>query len=200
MAAAKSRSTEIIIALIGLVGVIATALLSNWDKIGPDRGEVTGSYQGYKPTGIFETELRYFLEITGARRQYEEGWKYTMADAKIAILSKHPEKAEQVKEEWDNMVAAYKKSMPTFDEWVAIMLPVYSDHYSVAELQKLNKLYSTGDMQNMFRKDALISKELDPILLLKIAEATDAVDESLEKSKAPDGDSTGKVKYGPRAK
>jgi len=69
--AKKSRSNEIIIAILGLVGVLATAVISNWDKMFPNRGTVAARYEGYRPTGNFETELRYNLEVTGARKSFE---------------------------------------------------------------------------------------------------------------------------------
>ena len=177
--ASRSRSTEIIIAAIGLAGVLATATISNWDKILPGRGVVTATYQGYQPTGNFETELRYFLEITGTRKQFEEDWKSDGAEFKKAFLSQNPEisaeKFKQFNKEFDEGFEAAKKAMPTFDERVAIILPVYSKYYSVADLQKLIKLHSTEDMQNMFKLQTLINKELDPIWERKMAEAMDKI-------------------------
>ena len=72
--------------------------------------------------------------------------------------------------------------MPTFDEWVAIMLPIYSKYYNVAEIQKLIKFYSIEDMQNMLHKDALIGKELDAIWVKKMAETMDKAIKRLEES------------------
>ena len=51
--------------------------------------------------------------------------------------------------------------MPTFDERIAIILPVYSKYYTVAEIQNLIKLYSTEDMLNMSKRDDLINEELN---------------------------------------
>jgi hypothetical protein len=177
--ASHSRSTEITIAVIGLAGALATAGFSNWDKMFPGRGVVTASYQGYQPTGNFETELRYFLEVTGARKQVEEDWKNDGTEFKSAILAKHPEiSAEQLKQfnkDFDEGFEAAKKAMPTFDEQVAIILPVYSKYYSVAEIQKLIKLHSTEEMLNMSNRQNSINKELGPIWEKKMADALDKV-------------------------
>ena len=66
------RKTEIVIAVIGLIGVIATGVLSNWEKIFAKGEVLTATYEGYSPTGNFETEFRYFFEVSGNRAMSEQ--------------------------------------------------------------------------------------------------------------------------------
>ena len=63
-----SKRGEIIIAIIGLVGVLVTGILSNWDKVFPKQNLVQATYSGYRPTGNFETELRYYFDVSGTRQ------------------------------------------------------------------------------------------------------------------------------------
>ena len=63
------------VAIIGAVGLVVGAAISNMDKIGPAvRGTrtFTVEYEGYKPTGIFETEFRYYFEVSGLRSSIED--------------------------------------------------------------------------------------------------------------------------------
>jgi hypothetical protein len=65
------KRTDVIVAIIGLVGVLATAVFSNWSKLFPDQGVVTASYSGYKPTNDFETDFRYYVDVSSLRRTME---------------------------------------------------------------------------------------------------------------------------------
>jgi hypothetical protein len=155
----SSANAQITIAIIGLVGVLATALVSNWDKLFQDRGVVTARYEGYRPTGNFETELRYFLEVTGNRKLYESLPKQSI-NAVISQdprLSQDPKGAEELKE-------MFEHAMVRFDEVVQAMLPIYSKYFSLTDLQRLNKFYSTEEMQNLVNKQPMLLQEVMPII------------------------------------
>ena len=66
----RKLKVAIINGAFALAGALAGGLFLNWDKIfGPPTIEV--QYTGYKPTGEFEIEARYFMNISGTRRDFE---------------------------------------------------------------------------------------------------------------------------------
>lgn len=67
----RSRKYEIIIAIIGLVEVITAGLISNWDKIFAGGQISQRPDSGYRPTNNFETDLRYYFEVSGTRAAIE---------------------------------------------------------------------------------------------------------------------------------
>jgi len=155
----SSRSTEITIAIIGLVGVLATALFSNWDKLFQERGVVTARYEGYRPTGNLETELRYFLEISGARKFYESSPRQSISAviAQDPKLAQDPQAAKELSEKFERL-------MVPFDEWVKAIVPIYTKYFSITDLQSLNKFYSTEAMQNLVNKQPMLQEEIMPII------------------------------------
>ena len=48
---------------------------------------------------------------------------------------------------------------PTFDETVAAEVPIYAKYYTVAEIQELNRFYSTEIMQQYLKKEPLVQQE-----------------------------------------
>ena len=61
---------ELLITLIGLVGMVLTGVFTNWEDTFADT--ITVEYENYIPTGKFETELRYYFDIIGQRETFEE--------------------------------------------------------------------------------------------------------------------------------
>jgi hypothetical protein len=114
--------SQILIALIGLVGVLTTGVLSNWDKLFSH--VVTVSYQGYKPTGDFETELRYFGRRKNDGKQLLEG-------VRSDLIAANPQNAEKINKQLN---AALEATL-TFDETVAVMVPIYEKYYTVKQIQ-----------------------------------------------------------------
>lgn len=92
----RSRRNEIVIAIIGLVGALVTGFLSNWDKVFPKQNTFQATYSGYRPTGDFETELRYYFEVSGTRAALESTQRQLVQNAKISLLSEYPKDAEQI--------------------------------------------------------------------------------------------------------
>ena len=41
-------SNEVLIAVIGLAGILVTALLSNWEKLFPKKNVIKATYSGYR--------------------------------------------------------------------------------------------------------------------------------------------------------
>jgi hypothetical protein len=150
---------EIVTGVIGLTGIVITALFSNWDKMFPRENVVASTYSGYQPTGDPQVELRYFTEITGMRgmlrgmqAQLLDHYKAQLAadgEADSALMTKLWKIAE---EEIDGQ----------YDKVMNVYIPVASKYFSLAEIQELNKFYSTPVMRELVRKQPLMLKEYMP--------------------------------------
>jgi len=70
MSQSNLKKSEVIIAVIGLIGIIITGVLSNWNKLNGAK-IITEEYVGYNMSDNFETEMRYYYEISGARKTAE---------------------------------------------------------------------------------------------------------------------------------
>ncbi|MFX0115216.1 MAG: DUF2059 domain-containing protein [Candidatus Hodarchaeota archaeon] len=173
----RSKKNEIIIAVIGSLGVLATAVFSNWDKTFPEKGEIRASYSGYRMTGDFETEFRYYVEVSGLRRTLESMQQHLADNLKIELKSEHPEHAEEI----DAMMNAILEET-RFDEIIRKLLPVLRKHFTIGEIQELNKFYSTEIMQNMIRKMPLFTQEAAPIQLELIQEMEERVNARFEET------------------
>jgi hypothetical protein len=156
MVVTGARRNEITIALLGLVGIIAVAVVSNWDKMFPKTGVIQAVYSRYKPTGNFETELRYYLEVSGAPK-LSAAHEELMTQYENILIAQHPGDWNQI----HNALA--KAEEQTGRDWDQLALPIYEKYYTIEELQELNKLYSTKIVRKMVKKSRLISQELSLI-------------------------------------
>ena len=150
-------------ALIGAGGAVVGALLSNVDdiyRLASRTETVTVQYSGYQPTGIFETELRYFYEVSGVRSTIEDMANRLLETRRIELITQFPERQEAIERALD----AVREEVPHVSEIIDIMIPVFEKHYTVEEVQELNRFYSTEIMQNMARKQVLINPEIAPII------------------------------------
>ncbi len=154
----KTRGNEILIAIIGLIGVLATAGFSNWDKIFPD-SDVIEAKTGYRPTDNFETELRHFFNVSGTRQAVDNMQKQVALNYKMQLSSEYPEDSEVIHKIMD---VALEEAI-TLDEMLIKMMPVYKNHFTLQELQELNRFYSTEAMQNMIKKMPLLTQESAPL-------------------------------------
>jgi hypothetical protein len=155
------KSHEVLIAVLGLIGVLATGVLSNTDKLFAKNPIVKAEYIGYKPTGNFETEFRYFYEVSGERSMYDSYVKTSLEIQRTELLAAHPERAAAINQYFE---AVSRETPRLFDDVVAAMLPVYQKHYTLEEIQELNKFYSTDLMRQMVREGPLIAQESAPII------------------------------------
>lgn len=154
----KERRNEVLIAFIGLLGVLTTAVLSNLDKIFPPENKLVSTYEGYRATGNFETELRYFFEVSGARKTVENMQEQILAHQRSQLLVQYPDESEEI----NAVFEAAREEAIRLDEIIPVILPVYRKHFTVEELQELNRFYSTEPMQNMLSKMPLVTTELAP--------------------------------------
>jgi hypothetical protein len=169
------KRPEITVAVIGLLGILATAFLSNWDKLFPVKDVVAATYSGYRPTGDFGTELRYFFDVSGTRQAIQSMQRQLLTNLKTDAISKAPEHADEI----NKVVAAVEREGISTDDVIRDMLPVYQKHFTLAEVQELNKFYSTEIMQDMVRKIPLITQDAAPIQMKMLNEYMERVDARL---------------------
>src|SRR5687768_14976479 len=151
----KPSRSEIVIAVIGLFGVLTTAFLSNWDKLFPKQNTVHAEYSGYRPTGNFETELRYFFEVSGLRVVMETQEQQLLQNTRNNLIAQNPKDAEEI----NRLIEDVSKDAPKTEDIIKLFVPIYQKHLTIAEIQELNKFYSTDVMQRMAQKLPLIAQD-----------------------------------------
>lgn len=155
----QPRRTEIVIAIIGLLGVLTTALFSNWDKLFSKQNTLRAEYSGYRPTGNFETEFRYYFEVSRTREMLETLLQEGIQHDRNRLLAGRPNDAEQINRIFDDLA----KEIPKAEDIIKLYLPIYQKHLTVSEIQELNKFYSTDLMQRMVQKMPLVIQDTMPI-------------------------------------
>jgi len=128
---------EIIIALIGLVGVLFTAVISNWDKLFPRDYEQAAS-SGYHSTGDYETEARYNIDVSNLRKVFDMSNESTQTKLSSPKL---------------------KSILPTALDFEKAIIGIYRKHYSLAELQELNKWRSNDKVSAILQKEIYVAEE-----------------------------------------
>jgi hypothetical protein len=152
-------NTELAVAVVGVAGGIVVALLGNWDKLFPKENLIKATFAGYRPTGDLPTELRYFIDVSGTRRLLEASQRQMLLNSRMVALAERPEAAEEI----NNLYDAIEREAIQLDDVVRAMIPVYQKHFTLAELQELNKFYSTDAMQTMLRKLPELAQDAAPI-------------------------------------
>ena len=163
--ASAAKSKEVLIAVIGLIGVLATAGFSNWDKMFPPANVVKSQFSGYTPTGDPQVELRYFMEITGMRanlKQMQTGMFEHFKKQTEAIPGASPELIGRM------FKALEEETSTQYDEIMNAFVPIASKYLAVPELQELNKFYSTPVMREFLRKQPLINSEFIPVAMAQM--------------------------------
>lgn len=155
----KSKKNEITIAIIGLIGILITGVLSNWDKIRPDPEVIQVISPGYRATGNFETELRVYFEVSGVRATMENMQQQLANSLKMKLIAQNPENVEKI----DAKINILLEEAITLDEAIKKLLPVYRKYFTIQELEELNRFYSTEIMQNMINKMPLLTQEMAPL-------------------------------------
>ena len=160
--AQSTRRNEALIAILGLLGVLGTAVFSNWDKLYPPANVVKSTYTGYTPTGDPQVELRYFFEVAGVRG--------LLKGMQSEMLSHFRQQFEAVYKEKPELAADLLKVMSDdfevqYDEMLNVYIPIASKYFSVPEIQELNRFYSTPPMRELIRKNPLLTKEFMPLVM-----------------------------------
>jgi hypothetical protein len=160
--ALSTRKNEIVIAVIGLLGVLGTAVFSNWDKLHPPANQVKATFTGYAPTGDPQVELRYFFEVTGMRGLMQGMQTEMLAHFKQQVDDQYKDRPELAAE---LMKVMSEEIEAQYDQVLNAYIPIASKHFSVAEIQELNKFYSTPPMREMTRRAPLLTKEFMPSVM-----------------------------------
>ena len=160
----SSNKKDIYIALIGVIGIIVTALFSNWDKIFPDENIVTSVYSGYQPSNNAETEIKYLLHITGAEDQMTQVQHQILEIQKQQLSGMMEDDPELLKK----MYAIINDELPTFNRKIFnLSVKIQSQYFTLEEIKELNKFYSTPVMREFIRRQPAIMKaymnEIQPI-------------------------------------
>lgn len=170
------KHAVIIVAIIGLLGTITTAVISNWDKMFHNRGIITAAYSGYRPTGDYETELRYLMEVSGTRKGLEAFQQQFLRAFEIKLITDHPEAAKEIK----TMTGILAEEIMSVDDVMKVLLPVYQKHFTLEQIQDLNKLHSTEAMQAMNAKGPLIMQDTMPQIMAAMEVAQKRVGKRLQ--------------------
>jgi hypothetical protein len=152
----QEKNNEILIAVIGALAVIATAVFSNWEKFSNDKEEIRASYTGYKSTGNLDAELRYFFEVIGMRMAFDSMQKEIEKKFKNDLISAHPDDHEKI----GSLLTNFSREAISPDDLIGDLVQVYRKFYTIEEIQELNKFYSTEVMQNNLKKIPLIAPEM----------------------------------------
>lgn len=153
-----------------LAGGIAGGAISNWDKIfGPST--IEAPYSVYKPTGEFDIEARYFMDVSGTRRDFDllitknmEAFDSLIQDLKNSIKSSSEEGAENNIDKLDRLLSIADEKKTDTDKIIRTILSVYKKYYTVKEIQELNKFFSTDLMRAMVSKSPAIWGDLLPAI------------------------------------
>ena len=139
---AGSRRNEIVIAIIGLVGVIFTAVISNWDKISPS----TANYP--VASDDINVQAQYYIESTGLRATLEAFEK--------ARVERYRREYKVSAEEADCMIDL---GIPA-TQLVSIATNVLKAHYTLDELKEMNRIASLPLMRRVTEKQPAIGLDL----------------------------------------
>lgn len=168
------QRTKIQLAIVNgaflLAGGISGGVISNWDKIfGPSI--IEAPYSGYKPTGEFDIEARYFMDVSGTRKDFDmlistnmEAFDTLIQDLKQKIKSSSEEGAENNIDTLNRLLSIADEEKANADEIIGTILSVYKKYYTVEEIQELNKFFSTDLMRAMVSKSPAIWGDLLPAL------------------------------------
>jgi hypothetical protein len=151
------KSSEIAIAIIGLIGTLGSAIISNFDTL---TGQAVKSKTSYHSTSDFQTEYIHLINVSGAKKQFEAIFPQMLNNIAAQEKSQNPEASQQIDQR--NYVLQ-NKAINNIDDFLIKLLPVYEKYFTLEDLQTLNKFYSTEIMQKMMEKQPFLTKEIMPI-------------------------------------
>jgi hypothetical protein len=138
---------EIIIALIGLAGVIFTAVASNTDKLFGEGSEAK-NVATFESNNDIDVQLRYFVEVSGLRDSLE-----TMKRIKIEKLKQqHQTTEEAIQCVLDNQIQN--------EQIIEVMVGALKSHITLEEIKEINKFYSSKSMQSYVKASPLVTRDL----------------------------------------
>lgn len=150
---------EVLVAIVGAIGTAFGALMGNWDKIFNKDKVLVDKIEGYTPTDDFEIEFRMLCELTGLREEINNNYKWE----KEKYIEQLVKSGKLKKKNVDQFKKKAESVEYTLDQFVNKILPVYQKEYTLKELHKLNKYWSSKSMRNFILKGKVIWQETNPI-------------------------------------
>lgn len=148
--------TEILVALIAAASGVGGTLLTNWSKIFPPKDTQQVKVAGYSPTDDYEIELRYYLNITGARDSIAAMNDLNVEKVLRPIIEErfadHPELVERA-------IEIIRRELHIFDSFIPKAAKIYEKYIPLETIQELNRFHSTDVMQQMRKKQPHIFDE-----------------------------------------
>ena len=165
--------TQIAIAIISAGGALGVGYMTNWDKFNPPTNVVKSTYAGYTPTGDPQVELRYFFEVNGMRG--------VLKGLQSEMLSPYRQRLEVQYKDKPELAAELFKVMSDdfeiqYDQVLNAHIPIAAKYFTVAEIQELNKFYSTPAMREFIRKAPLLTKEYGPMVTTLAQQAEERIE------------------------
>ncbi|KIF62996.1 DUF2059 domain-containing protein [Pseudomonas fluorescens] len=142
---ATPRKSEITIAVIGLVGVIFTGLVSNWDKLWSASGSASNSPVASDDINV---QLRYYVDTTGLRTSMESLEK-ARAERYRLLYKADPETV-------NCMLDMGLQSSQLID----IAVNALKGHFTLEEIKELNRINASPIMKRLAEKQPAISLDL----------------------------------------
>jgi hypothetical protein len=158
VAQSTSDLQVIVPAVCTLIGAVIGALFGNWDKIFHKDKVVQAPVIDYAPSGDFEQEVRIMLERTGQRSSIEDLQNRMFGQLEANLLKDSPEAENEIK----NILGIYREELPSYDDFVAMFIPIWQKYYNVSTIQELNKFYSTNTMREFSSKSKYVMEEYWP--------------------------------------
>lgn len=153
-----------IAAVSGSIGLVVSAVISNWDKIFSNA--ITVKTEGYKPSGVPETELRHLLEVSGTRATYRQQMNMMFDAMEKQWISQAPDEARQIAK----MMEFIRETAPTLDDIFEEISPIWMRYFTLKDIQDLNRFYSTQQMQGMLRAMPGVLADMAPVMNRMMAE------------------------------
>ena len=139
---------EIIIALIGLLGVIFTAIASNYDKFFVDNKIINKHISPYENIEDIGMQLRYFVEVSGFRDSLEEMDRITAEKYKL----KYGATNIVVDCILDNRIQK--------EQLIELFVETMKSHITLEQIKDINNLYSSESMKSYNKSSPLIVRDL----------------------------------------
>lgn len=138
---------EVVIALIGLAGVVFTAVISNYDKIFNDDKVVEESFP-YEKIDDLDMQLRYFIEISGFRNSLEEMKRVSAEKYKL----RHDVS--------DSVINCIQDNQIQTEQLIELFIKIHKNHMTLRQIKDINRLYSSESMRSYTKSSPLIIRDL----------------------------------------
>lgn len=161
-----STAGLIITGSFGLLTAVVTGVLANWNKIFRRDRIVQAKVVGYSPTGNFETEMRYFIEVSGMRATISDVTDRFLEAQEQRVRDAFPEDSQEIEKNFEII----RECSPSLEDFLAVLIPIWKKYYTLNEIQELNRFYSTKPMQDFISKSRYITEEYMPKMLAIVGE------------------------------